>query len=70
MLQWSKKGSRVSNDLFEIVANYTYDWESWFLPDGRVRWINPGVERMTGYSVDECLAMVDLPGENQGHRIL
>jgi len=56
-----KGAFRVSNDLFEIVANYTYDWESWFLPDGRVRWINPGVERMTGYSVDECLALADYP---------
>jgi len=51
----------LSSDLFEIVANYTYDWESWFLPDGRVRWINPAVERMTGFTVDECFAMADYP---------
>lgn len=49
------------SNLFEIVANYTYDWESWFLPDGSVRWINPAVERMTGFSVAECLAMPDYP---------
>jgi two-component system, sensor histidine kinase len=53
----------LSTDLFEIVANYTYDWESWFLPDGHVRWINPAVERMTGYSVEESLAMADYPLE-------
>jgi two-component system, sensor histidine kinase len=51
----------LRSDLFEIVANYTYDWESWFLPDGRVRWINPAVERMTGFTVDECLDMADYP---------
>ncbi|BAQ18679.1 PAS domain-containing hybrid sensor histidine kinase/response regulator [Methyloceanibacter caenitepidi] len=53
----------MGTDLFEIVANYTYDWESWLLPDGRVRWINPAVERMTGFSVAECLSMVDYPLE-------
>lgn len=51
----------MSTDPFEIVANYTYDWETWFLPDGRVRWINPGVERMTGFTVEECLVMEDYP---------
>ena len=49
--------------LFEFIANYTYDWESWFSQDGQVNWINPAVERITGYSVDECLAMVDYPLE-------
>lgn len=47
--------------LFEAIANYTYDWESWMGPDGAPRWINPAVERMTGYSVAECLAMPDYP---------
>jgi PAS domain S-box-containing protein len=47
--------------LFEAIANYTYDWESWLGPDGQPLWINPAVERMTGYRVAECLAMADYP---------
>lgn len=47
--------------LFEAVANYTYDWETWMGLDGRPRWINPAVARMTGYTVDECLTMRDYP---------
>ncbi|QEX24876.1 hypothetical protein FRZ61_48180 [Hypericibacter adhaerens] len=47
--------------LFEAIANYTYDWESWLGRDGRALWINPAVERMTGYRVEECLAMRDYP---------
>ena len=27
--------------LFQAIANYTYDWESWIGSDGRPRWINP-----------------------------
>ena len=47
--------------LFEAIANYTYDWESWLGHDGQPLWINPAVERMTGYRVAECLAMEDYP---------
>jgi len=47
--------------LFEAIANYTYDWESWMGPDGRPRWINPAVERISGYTVAECLVMPDYP---------
>ena len=46
---------------FRAVADYTYDWESWHRPDGRLVWVNPAVERITGYSVAECLAMPDYP---------
>ena len=44
---------------FRAVADYTNDWESWHGPDGRLIWVNPAVERLTGYSVDECLKMAD-----------
>lgn len=47
--------------LFETIANYTYDWETWFSVEGRPLWINPAVERMTGYSVADCLALPDYP---------
>jgi PAS domain S-box-containing protein len=46
---------------FRAVADYTYDWESWHGPDGKLVWVNPAVERITGYSVAECIAMRDYP---------
>lgn len=46
---------------FRAVADYTYDWESWHGSDGRLIWVNPAVERTTGYTVADCLAMVDYP---------
>lgn len=44
---------------FHAIANYTVDWESWFGTDGRVLWMNPAVERVTGYSAAEVKAMPD-----------
>lgn len=52
---------KLTDDCFRAVANYTYDWESWHAPDGRLIWVNLAVERITGYSPAECLAMDDYP---------
>lgn len=50
-----------SLERFRAVADYTYDWESWLDLDGSLVWVNPAVERCTGYSADECLAMAGYP---------
>ncbi len=52
---------RRSHENFRIIADYTYDWEGWHGKDGALLWVNPAVERITGYSVDECMAMPDYP---------
>ena len=54
-------GLQKVDRLFETIANYTYDWETWFSEEIKPLWINPAVERMTGYSVQECLAFSDYP---------
>lgn len=52
---------KQSREDFRIIADYTYDWEGWHNPEGELLWVNPAVERITGYSVDECMAMPDYP---------
>ena len=46
---------------FHAIADYTYDWENWVDPSGKLVWVNSSVERVTGYSVAECLAMENFP---------
>jgi len=48
---------------FRAIADYTYDWETWMGPAGEVLWVNPAVERITGYSVAECMSMPSYPLE-------
>jgi PAS domain S-box-containing protein len=58
---------RIETDLgaehFRAIADYTYDWETWVGPGGEVLWVNPAVERITGYSVSECMRLADYPLE-------
>lgn len=51
----------ASEQRSRAIADYTYGWENWFAPDGSLRWVNPAVERVTGYAPDECHAMRDFP---------
>jgi two-component system, sporulation sensor kinase C len=61
--QNSGRWNTVAARHFRAVADSTYDWESWISGDGQLVWVNPGVERLTGYSVDDCHAMPDYPSE-------
>jgi PAS domain S-box-containing protein len=52
----------MDNDaVFKLIADATYDWESWLAADGSLRWVNPALTRVSGYSADECMAMVNYP---------
>ena len=46
---------------FHRIADYTYDVELWFGPTGRLLWINKSIERLTGYTPEECLADREFP---------
>jgi len=54
--------ARMTDQCFRAIADYTYDWEVWIGPPGRVLWTNPAVKRITGYSIKEIMAMPDYPG--------
>jgi len=53
--------TRMTDQCFRAIADYTYGWEVWVGPTSRVLWTNPAVKRVTGYSVKELSAMSDYP---------
>jgi PAS domain S-box-containing protein len=50
---------KSSEENFRAIADYTVEWETWFGVNGEIRWVNPAVERITGYSPAEVLATPD-----------
>ena len=53
--------ARGSRERLRAIADHTFNWETWAGPDGRLIWVSPAVEAITGYSVEECQAMPDYP---------
>ena len=49
------KAVKENRQLFRTVADFTYDWELWSSPDGRLEYISPSCERITGYSPEQFL---------------
>ena len=58
----SELATRMSEQCFRAIADYTYDWEIWVGPAGRVLWTNPAATRISGYSIKEIITMPDYPG--------
>lgn len=55
--------SRENEARFHAIADYTHDLEFWLSPDGKLLWVNPSVERMLGYTVDECTGHMTFPAD-------
>lgn len=51
---------RESEEKFRTLADWTYDWELWFDPEGHIVYSSPSCQRITDYSPDEFSADPDL----------
>ncbi|MGA2613520.1 MAG: response regulator [Spirochaetia bacterium] len=47
-------------DLYKSIADHAYDWIYWRAPDGRLRYVSPSCERLTGFQAGEFEVDPDL----------
>ncbi|TAJ45679.1 PAS domain S-box protein [Methanofollis fontis] len=40
---------------YRTLADFTYDWEAWFKPDGKYFYVSPSCERITGFAAAEFM---------------
>jgi len=50
-----------NEQMLRMIVEHTVTWESWIPFDGSTSWVNPAVERLTGYAPAECQRMADYP---------
>jgi PAS domain S-box-containing protein len=50
---------RHAEQRYRLVADFTYDWETWENLDGSYIYVSPSFERITGYRVQQ---LIDRPG--------
>ncbi|MEI6889435.1 MAG: PAS domain S-box protein [Bacteroidota bacterium] len=58
-ITWRKLAEEALKDSekkFRTVADYTSDWEYWMGADGRIIYISPSCERISGYKPEEFLS--------------
>lgn len=53
--------SEPSPEDYRLIAEGSYDWESWIDPDDTLRWTNASGMAICGYSAAECRAMQRFP---------
>jgi diguanylate cyclase (GGDEF)-like protein/PAS domain S-box-containing protein len=58
-LAWRLAEFKRSESRFLALANGAFGVEAWLNPRGRLVWINPAVERLTGHSVQDCVLATD-----------
>ena len=51
---------KESEEKFRTVADFTHDWEYWLGVDGRLVWVSPSCEVVTGYTSEDYLSDPDL----------
>ena len=49
----AQAGLRAAEQRYRTVADFTYDWEYWRLPDKTFAYVSPSCARLTGYEAEE-----------------
>ncbi len=50
-----EKTLEISAEKYRIIADHTFDWETWMDPNGEFVYVSPSCERMTGYSASDFM---------------
>ncbi|MDO9387480.1 MAG: EAL domain-containing protein [Thiobacillus sp.] len=62
-VRFNVERARENEARFHAIADYTHDLEFWLSPEGELLWVNPSVERMLGYTVSECMGLMNFPAD-------
>lgn len=53
--QRAQESLQLSEQRYQTVADFTYDWEQWVDAEGKYLYVSPSCERITGYRAQEFI---------------
>ncbi len=56
VIQNPEDALKLGEEKFRTIADFTYDWELWEDPEGKLIYISPSCERITGYRSEEFIS--------------
>ncbi len=60
LLRLESEDLSVSLEKYQLIADFAHDWEMWFDPDGRLEYVSPSFQNLTGYAAEELLSRREL----------
>ncbi len=51
----AEEALRANEEKYHVVADFTYDWETWTGPDRAFMYVSPSCERINGYRAEEFM---------------
>lgn len=48
--------TRKSLEKYQLISDFTYDWEMWYLPDSSIEYISPSFQTITGYAPQQLIS--------------
>jgi PAS domain S-box-containing protein len=66
-LNWKKKTNFIKREqekreFYQLVADFTFGWELWFDPSGKINYCSPSCIDLTGYTANQVLEAPSLSG--------
>ncbi|MBW6533620.1 MAG: PAS domain S-box protein [Mariniphaga sp.] len=56
------KSEQEKREFYQLVADFTFGWELWFDPSGKINYCSPSCLDLTGYTANQILEALSLSG--------
>lgn len=56
ILKLELEDTRKSLEKYQLISDFTHDWEMWYLPDSSIEYISPSFQTITGYAPQELIS--------------
>lgn len=60
MLKFDLEEKRSALERYKLIADFAHDWEMWFRPDGKLEYVSPAFQSISGYTPDELISQPKL----------